>query len=126
MDKLIYVVPFLGLFGLVIMAFKFAWVSKQDAGDKNMQELAGYIADGAIAFLKAEWKILSYFGIIAAILLAVLGMQGGTVEHPVHSSPVIAIAFLIGAVFSATAGYVGMKVATCLLYTSPSPRDGLL
>jgi K(+)-stimulated pyrophosphate-energized sodium pump len=112
MDNLIYVIPILGLFGLVIMAFKFSWVSKQDAGDANMKELAGHIADGAIAFLKAEWKILSYFAVIAAVLLAFLGTQHGTPEHPVHSSPIIALAFIVGAVFSATAGYIGMKVAT--------------
>ena len=106
MDKLFYVVPLLGIFGLVITAIKFVWVKKQDAGEPNMQELAGYIADGAIAFLNAEWKILTYFGIIAAILLAILG------NAHADSSPIIAIAFIIGAVFSATAGYVGMKVAT--------------
>jgi K(+)-stimulated pyrophosphate-energized sodium pump len=106
MNSLFYVVPFLGIFGLVITALKYSWVKKQDAGDKNMQELAGYIADGAIAFLKAEWKVLTYFGVIAAILLAFLGWKGE------NSSPVIAIAFLIGAIFSAFAGYVGMKVAT--------------
>ena len=106
MNTLFYVVPLLGVFGLIITAIKFVWVKKQDAGDANMQELAGYIADGAIAFLKAEWKILTYFGIIAAILLAILG------NAHADSSPVIAIAFIIGAVFSAFAGYVGMKVAT--------------
>jgi K(+)-stimulated pyrophosphate-energized sodium pump len=106
MNTLFYVVPFLGIFGLIITAIKFAWVKKQDAGDANMKELAGYIADGAIAFLKAEWKVLTYFAVIAAILLAVLGSQGE------NSSPLIAIAFIIGAVFSATAGYIGMKVAT--------------
>ena len=107
MNSLFYVIPFLGIFGLVITAIKYAWVKKQDAGDANMQELAGYIANGAIAFLKAEWKILTYFGIIAAILLAFLGWKGGE-----ESSPIIAVAFIIGAVFSAFAGYVGMKVAT--------------
>ena len=112
MNKLVYVVPFLGLFGLLITAIRYSWVSKQDAGDKKMQELAGYIADGAIAFLKAEWKILSYFAVIAAILLAILGMQKGSAEHPTNSSPIIALAFIIGAVFSATAGYIGMRVAT--------------
>lgn len=71
-----------------------------------MQELAGYIADGAMAFLKAEWKVLSYFAVIAAI---VLGWSGTLVEN---SSPVIAISFLIGAFFSAFAGYVGMNIAT--------------
>jgi K(+)-stimulated pyrophosphate-energized sodium pump len=97
---------------LLYTAWKFNWVSKQDAGNEKMQELAGYIADGAIAFLKAEWKILTYFAIPTAILLAWLGSQEGTPENPIHSSPLIAVAFLIGAVFSATAGYIGMIVAT--------------
>ncbi len=105
-------VPALGILALIYTAIQSAWVSKQDAGDGNMKELAGYIADGAMAFLKAEWKIMSYFAIIAAILLGWLGMQEGTPENPIHSSPVIAVAFLIGAVFSATAGYIGMRIAT--------------
>ncbi len=106
MNNLFYLIPLLGIFGLIITAIKFAWVKKQDAGDAKMQELAGYIADGAIAFLKAEWKVLTYFAIIASILLAVLGSQHAS------SSPLIAVAFIIGAVFSASAGYIGMKVAT--------------
>lgn len=105
-QALIYVVPALGLVGLIIMAIKSAWVTKQETGDKNMVELAGYIADGAMAFLKAEWKILSYFAVIAVILLAWSGMSVET------SSPVIAVSFLIGAVFSAFAGYIGMNIAT--------------
>jgi K(+)-stimulated pyrophosphate-energized sodium pump len=105
-EYVIYMVPALGILGLLVMAVKSAWVKKQEAGDANMQELAGYIADGAIAFLKAEWRILSVFALIAAVLLA---WSGTTIEH---SSPVIAIAFIIGAVFSATAGYIGMKAAT--------------
>jgi K(+)-stimulated pyrophosphate-energized sodium pump len=71
-----------------------------------MVELAGYIADGAMAFLKAEWKVLSYFAVIAAIVLAWSGTLVPT------SSPVIAISFLIGAFLSALAGYIGMKIAT--------------
>jgi K(+)-stimulated pyrophosphate-energized sodium pump len=106
MENVIYLIPALGIAGLLVMAVKGAWVSKQDAGDANMKELAGYIADGAMAFLKAEWKILSYFVVIAAILLA---WSGTTVET---SSPVIAISFIIGAVFSAVAGYIGMNIAT--------------
>src|SRR6478609_5484438 len=105
-DIVLYSVPALGLLSLLVMAIKSAWVTKQDAGDANMQELAGHIADGAIAFLKAEWKILSYFAVIAAALLT----WSGFVSH--NSSPLIAVAFLIGAVFSATAGYIGMKIAT--------------
>ena len=105
-QALIYLVPALGLVGLLIMAVKSAWVTKQPTGDKNMVELSGYIADGAMAFLKAEWKVLSYFAVIAAILLAWSGTLVPT------SSPVIAISFLIGAFLSALAGYIGMKIAT--------------
>ncbi len=105
-QALIYLVPALGLVGLLVMAVKSAWVTKQDTGDKNMVELSGYIADGAMAFLRAEWKILFYFTVIAGILLA---WSGTLVET---SSPVIAISFVIGAFFSALAGYIGMKIAT--------------
>ena len=105
-QALIYLVPALGLVGLLIMAVKSAWVTKQPTGDENMVELAGYIADGAMAFLKAEWKVLSYFAVIAAIVLAWSGTLVPT------SSPVIAISFLIGAFLSALAGYIGMKIAT--------------
>ncbi|MBK6986260.1 MAG: sodium-translocating pyrophosphatase [Bacteroidetes bacterium] len=111
-DLVIYMIPLLGVLGLVVMAIKSAWVSKQDAGDKNMQELAGYIADGAMAFLKAEWKVLSIFVVFAAALLAYSGTIHEVNGKEIHSSWVIAIAFIIGAVFSATAGYIGMKVAT--------------
>ncbi len=107
MEKaLIYLVPALGLVGLLIMAIKSAWVTKQPTGDKNMVELSGYIADGAMAFLKAEWKVLSYFAVIAGIVLAWSGTLVPT------SSPIIAVSFLIGAFFSAFAGYIGMKIAT--------------
>ena len=102
----IYLVPALGIFGLIIMAIKSAWVSAQDAGDEKMVDLATHIADGAMAFLKAEWKVLGYFAVIAALIL---GWSGTLVET---SDWVIAISFLIGAVFSAVAGYFGMKIAT--------------
>jgi K(+)-stimulated pyrophosphate-energized sodium pump len=112
MNQMIYLVPALGILGLVVMAVKSAWVSKQDAGDKNMQELAGYIADGAMAFLKAEWKVLSIFVVIAAALLAYSGTIHEVNGIQIHSSWIISLSFIIGAVFSATAGYIGMKVAT--------------
>lgn len=111
-QNLIYFIPLFGLIGILVMAFQSAWVTRQEAGDKNMSELAGYIADGAMAFLKAEWKVLSYFVIIAGILLAWSGTLTGSAASPIHSSPIIAIAFLIGAVFSAFAGYLGMRIAT--------------
>ena len=105
-QALIYMVPLLGVVGLIVMAIKSAWVVKQDTGDENMVELAGYIADGAMAFLRAEWKVLTYFAVIAAIVLA---WSGTLVET---SDPTIAISFLIGAFLSAFAGYIGMKIAT--------------
>lgn len=105
-NNLIYLIPVVGIIGIVVMAVKSAWISKQDAGTDNMRELAGYIANGAMAFLKAEWKVLSYFAIIAGIILA---YSGTLVET---SSAVIALSFLIGAFTSALAGYIGMRVAT--------------
>jgi len=111
-DNLIYMIPALGLIGILVMWSKSAWINKQDAGDKNMQELAGYIADGAMAFLKAEWRVLSIFVVFAAALLAYSGTVTEINGQTIHSSWVISIAFIIGAVFSATAGYIGMKAAT--------------
>src|SRR6187431_3561992 len=106
MDKLIYVIPAMGIVGLLYTFIKFAWVSKQDAGNERMKEISTYIAEGAMAFLKAEWKILGYFVVIVGILLAVMATA-----NP-NSHWLIAGAFVVGAVFSATAGYIGMKVAT--------------
>lgn len=103
---MLYLVPALGVLGLLVMIVKSRWVSKQDAGDQGMKELADHIAKGAMAFLKAEWRVLTFFAIIAALLL---GWSGTMVEN---SSPVIAISFLIGAFFSAFAGWIGMNIAT--------------
>ena len=106
MNNIAYLIPALGALGLIAMAIKSAWVTKQDAGEANMKELAGFIAKGAMAFLRAEWKILGYFAVIAAILLA---WSGTLVEE---SHPLIAVSFLLGAVLSALAGYIGMRIAT--------------
>ncbi len=106
MDKLMYLVPAMGVIGLLYTLIKYSWVSKQDAGTDRMKEISKYIADGAMAFLKAEWKILSYFAVIVALLLGFMGSRNDSS----HWS--IAIAFLIGAFFSALAGFIGMKAAT--------------
>lgn len=105
-SNILYLVPFFGVFGLVVMFVKSMWVNKQPSGEANMVELASYIAEGAMAFLKAEWKILAIFAVVAAALLA---WSGTLIET---SSPVIALSFLLGAVFSALAGYFGMNIAT--------------
>lgn len=106
MDKLIYLVPVMGIIGLLYTFVKFNWVSKQDAGTDRMKEISNFIAEGAMAFLKAEWKVLGYFVVIVGILLAVMAQA-----NP-HSHWSIAIAFILGAVLSATAGFIGMKAAT--------------
>src|SRR5947199_4693482 len=111
-NYVIYLVPAFGVLGLIVMAIKSAWISKQDAGDANMRELAGHIADGAMAFLRAEWRVLSIWVVIAAALLAYSGTVHEVHGRAIHSSWIIAIAFVIGAVLSATAGFIGMKVAT--------------
>lgn len=104
--NIVYLVPCFGLLALLFTAVRSAWVSRQDAGNERMTEIARYIAEGAMAFLKAEYKILTYFVIIAAILL---GFMGASHEN---SDWTIAVAFIIGAVFSATAGFIGMRIAT--------------
>ncbi|HUR31141.1 MAG TPA: sodium-translocating pyrophosphatase [Saprospiraceae bacterium] len=106
MDNLIFLVPVMGAIGLIYTFIKFNWVSRQDPGTERMQEISKYISEGAMAFLRAEWKILGYFVVIVGILLAVMASS-----NP-HSHWSIALAFVAGAVFSATAGYIGMKVAT--------------
>ncbi len=106
MENLIYVVPAMGILGLLYTLVKFMWVNKQDAGTPRMVEISNYIAEGAMAFLKAEYKVLTYFVIIAALLLGVMGTSNA------NSHWTIAIAFIIGALLSALAGFIGMKVAT--------------
>ena len=106
MENLIYAVPVMGVIGLFYTFIKYLWVSKQDAGTDRMKEISNYIAEGAMAFLKAEWKVLGYFVVIVAILLAVMAQANS------HSHWSIALAFVLGAILSATAGYIGMKAAT--------------
>jgi len=107
MDKILfYAVPAMGVVGLLYTLVKFNWVSKQDAGNDRMKEISTYIAEGAMAFLKAEYKILTYFVVIVALLLGIMGYSDA------HSHWSIALAFVLGAFFSALAGFIGMKVAT--------------
>lgn len=106
MDKIFYAVPAMGVIGLLYTLIKFNWVSKQDAGNDRMKEISTYIAEGAMAFLKAEYKILFYFVVIVGLLLGVMGYSDP------HSHWSIALAFVLGAFFSAFAGFIGMRVAT--------------
>ncbi|MBS1588431.1 MAG: sodium-translocating pyrophosphatase [Bacteroidetes bacterium] len=106
MKSIFYLVPAFGLLALVYTMIKGSWVSKQDPGNDRMKEIAKYIAEGAMAFLKAEYKILSYYVVIAALLLGFMGYSNA------ESHWSIAIAFIVGAVFSALAGFIGMRIAT--------------
>lgn len=99
-------IPFFGLVGLIYTVIKGKWVSRQNTGDEKMQGISKHIADGALAFLHAEYKILAYFVAIVAVLLAVMGFSNA------NSHWSIGIAFIFGAVFSAVAGYIGMQIAT--------------
>ncbi|HTM65958.1 MAG TPA: sodium/proton-translocating pyrophosphatase, partial [Flavipsychrobacter sp.] len=106
MSSLFYLVPAFGILALLYTIFKSSWVSKQDPGNDRMKEIAEYIAQGAMAFLKAEYKILTYYVIIAGLLLAFMGFSNA------ESHWSIALAFVVGAVFSALAGFIGMRIAT--------------
>ncbi|AZB26140.1 sodium-translocating pyrophosphatase [Chryseobacterium bernardetii] len=103
---LFVLVPIFGVLALLYTFLQSNWVSKQNAGNEKMKTISGHIADGAMAFLKAEYKILTYFVVVVAILLAVMGSSNA------NSHWSIGLAFVVGAIFSATAGFIGMKIAT--------------
>ena len=106
MSTLFILVPIFGVVALLYTFIKSAWVSKQPEGSPRMKEISGHIADGAMAFLKAEYRILTYFVLIVAVLLGIMGYSN------TNSHWSIGIAFVVGAIFSATAGFIGMKIAT--------------
>ena len=103
---MIYMPIVMAILGLVYMSIKRISVMKQDAGDGKMKEISDHIYVGALAFLKAEYKLLTYFVIGASIALV------GVASIVETTSYLIVIAFIIGAVFSAFAGNIGMKIAT--------------
>ncbi|MEQ1585682.1 MAG: sodium-translocating pyrophosphatase [Cyclobacteriaceae bacterium] len=105
MQNLLYVLPLFGVMGLLYVVWKSAWVAKQDAGTDKMKKIAGHIAEGAMAFLKAEYKVLAIFVVCVAVLLAVTA-------NSETSSPLVGLSFVLGAFCSALAGFIGMRVAT--------------
>ena len=102
---MIYVPIVLAIVGLIYMVIKRGWVMKQDAGDGKMKEISDHIYEGALAFLKAEYRLLAFFVVGASIVLAGIAFY-------MDSTYLIVVAFIIGAVFSAFAGNMGMKIAT--------------
>jgi len=105
-QSLLYLVPGLAILGLIVMAIQAAWVRKQSTGEARMSEIAQHIHEGALAFLSAEYRILAVFVVIAG---ALLGLVSSIVET---THWFIVVAFVIGAVFSALAGNIGMRIAT--------------
>jgi K(+)-stimulated pyrophosphate-energized sodium pump len=117
---LLYSVPAIAILGLIIMAIQGAWVRKQDAGESKMAEIAQHIHEGALAFLNAEYRILAIFVVVAGALL-------GFVSTIVETTEIyIVAAFVIGAVFSALAGNIGMRIATqANVRTTQAARTGI-
>lgn len=106
MELLIKGLPAFGVLALLFVFIKSAWVSKQDEGSDKMKRIAKNIADGAMSFLKAEYKILAIFVVAVAVLLFFKG------SNESGSNGMVAVSFIIGAICSALAGFIGMKVAT--------------
>jgi K(+)-stimulated pyrophosphate-energized sodium pump len=104
-QSLIYLIPVFGVFALLFTYWKSAWVARQEVGTEKMARIAASISEGAMAFLKAEYKVLSVFVLVVAILMGISGNTEG-------SSPLVAVSFVLGAFCSALAGFIGMKVAT--------------
>ena len=120
MENLIYAAPAAGVLALVFAWFKASWVSKQDPGEANMVEIATQIQEGALAFLRAEYRVLSLFVLVVGAILGVAYFGDPSRGWQ------IAGAFAVGAASSAAAGWIGMKVATnANVRTTAAARSGL-
>jgi K(+)-stimulated pyrophosphate-energized sodium pump len=115
----IIIIPVFGVLALLYTWWKTSWIKKQEVGTEKMQKISSHIAEGAMAFLRAEYKVLIIFVICVGILLAVSADSS-------TSSPLIAVSFLTGAFCSALAGFIGMRVATkANVRTTNAARKGL-
>ncbi len=106
LDTVLYLVPALAIVGLIYMFVQSRWVRAQSTGEARMGEIAQYIHEGALAFLSAEYRILAVFVVVAGALLGLVSILVPTTHW------FIVVAFVIGAVFSALAGNMGMRIAT--------------
>jgi len=120
LETLVYVAPIAGVLALVYAFFKTRAVNRADAGTKKMQEIAGHIREGAMAFLGREYKVLAIFVAIVAVILAVANSAMET------SSWLVGVSFLVGALCSGLAGFFGMRVATAAnVRTTAAARNSL-
>ena len=106
MKFVIEFLPAFGLLGLMFVYIKNIWITKQEVGNEKMATIANNIAKGAMSFLKAEYRILSIFVVCLAVLLYIKGSN----EEGSHG--MVAVSFVVGAICSALAGFIGMRVAT--------------
>lgn len=104
-QSIIYVIPVLGIIALLFTFWKSSWVSRQEVGSEKMARIAEHISKGAMAFLRAEYRVLAIFVLVVGVLMAWTGTDEG-------SSPLVALSFVLGAICSALAGFIGMRVAT--------------
>ena len=119
MDNILYFIPGTGILALLFVYFKNNWVASKEVGSEKMARIAKNIADGAMAFLRAEYKILSVFVLVTAVLLALKGKNEGT-------SWLVSVSFIVGAMCSGLAGFIGMKVATkANVRTTNAAQDSL-
>ena len=120
MDLIVSYLPLFGVLALVFVFWKNSWVSKQPEGEERMSKIAKNIADGAMSFLKAEYKLLSVFVLAVSVLLYFKG------NSEVNSNGMVAVSFIVGAICSALAGFIGMKVATkANVRTTNAARESL-
>lgn len=106
MQNIVYLVPAVGLVSLLFAFWRASWINKQEAGSERMQEIAGYIRQGAMSYLNTQYRVLAVFAVFTCLFLGFISYNDP------KSSPLIIVAFLVGAIFSALAGYTGMSVAT--------------
>lgn len=114
------IIPLFGILALLYTFWKSSWVNKQDPGTEKMQKISQRISEGAMAFLKAEYRVLAIFVLFVALLLAYSGFNSE------NSSPLVGVSFVVGAFCSALAGFIGMRVATkANVRTTNAARTGL-
>jgi len=106
MEQIIYALPIIAAIGFIFIIWKSSWVSKQEVGSAKMAKIAKHISDGAMAFLKAEYKILGIFVAAVAVLLFLKSTNETT------SNGYVVISFISGALLSGLAGFIGMRIAT--------------
>ncbi len=120
LETILYLIPIAGLIALAYAFVRTRWINRQDPGTESMVEIAGHIADGARAFLRREYRVLSVFVLAVAVILALANMNAE------NTSWLIAISFMTGAACSALAGFIGMTVATrANVRTTNAARTGL-